>query len=138
MNKIYKIKILIICFAFFYSCSKSSEKINYLICKDSIQYWNYNMISKQRNIWFTFSFDKNGNVKKYSFYKGKRWLFEDYPNKPDLKWSVSNDSIFRFLGVSEKITKICNDTIFSVNIKSREKNIYYRVKGNLNIQQADE
>lgn len=129
-----KIKILILSFFCFCSCSDNSDKMKYLISKDSIQYWNYNMISNERNIWFTFSFDKNGNVKKYSFYKGKRWLFEDYSRKPDLKWNISDDSVFTFLGVSEKIIKISNDTMNSIDLKTKAKNSYYRVKGNLNIQ----
>ncbi|NRS90001.1 hypothetical protein HNQ02_002936 [Flavobacterium sp. 7E] len=92
------------------------------------------MVSKERSVWFTFSFDKNGNVKKYSFYKGKRWLFEDYPSKPDLKWNVSNDSVFKFLWTEDKIIKISEDTLISMDLETKEKYIYYRVKGDLNIQ----
>ncbi len=134
MIRKYYIGILILFLAVFYSCSNSSDKMKYFICKDSIQYWNYNMTNKERSVWFTFSFDKNGNVKKYSFYKGKRWLFEDYGIQPDLHWSISNDSIFNYLGSYEKVKKISDDTIYVIDLKTKEKYIYYKVKGDLNIQ----
>lgn len=134
MNKNNKIKFLALSFVFFYSCSDGSEKMKYLICKDSVQYWNYNLTSDNQNVWFTFSFDKNGKVKKYSFYKNKRWLFEDYPRKTSLEWSVTKDSIFSFMGTSDKIIKISDDVISTIDLQTKEKHIYYRVKGNLNIQ----
>lgn len=121
-------------FVFLTSCSDNSEKMKYLICKDSIQYWNYNMVSANQNVWFTFSFDKNGNVKKYSFFKGKRWIFEDYPRSGSLKWGVTGDSIFKYLESSEKIIKISDDTIYSIDLQTKEKYTYYRVKDDLNIQ----
>jgi hypothetical protein len=88
------------------------------------------MINQEQNIPITFSFDKNGNVKQYSL-KGERRLIGDYPLKPDLKWSVSSDSIFYYLGYSEKIQKIVNDTIYSIDLKTNKKYIYCRVKKNL-------
>lgn len=92
------------------------------------------MVSANQNVWFTFSFDKNGNVKKYSFFKGKRWIFEDYPRTGSLKWGVTGDSIFKYLESSEKIIKISDDTIYSIDLQTKEKYTYYRVKEDLNIQ----
>ncbi|KFF06467.1 hypothetical protein [Flavobacterium reichenbachii] len=92
------------------------------------------MINKEQNIPITFSFDKNGNVKQYSLNKGERQLIGDYTVNPDLKWSISSDSIFYYLGYSEKIQKILNDTIYSIDLKTNKKYIYYRVKENLNIK----
>lgn len=92
------------------------------------------MVSGSQNVWFTFSFDKNGNVKKYSFFKGKRWIFEDYPRTGFLKWEVTRDSIFKYLESSEKIIKISDDTICSIDLQTKEKHTYFRVKNALNIQ----
>jgi hypothetical protein len=92
------------------------------------------MISRKQNVWFTFSFDKNGVVKKYSFYKNKRWLFTDYGYNKEFKWSISKDSILEFMGTSEKIIRVSGDTLFTSNTKYKEEVKYIRVRENLNIQ----
>ena len=120
----------------FTSCSNSSEDMSYLICNDSIQYWDYNMIREEQNIWFTFSFNKNGEVVKYSYNKNKqlRWLFDDYHFQTKFTWSISNDSVLSSMGSKSKIVKITNDYILAKDLETDEKEEYFRVKGNLNIQ----
>jgi len=136
--KVYKkIKYLLLVYCLFLtSCIDNTKDLKTLICNDSIQYWNYNMIRGEQNIWFTFSFDKNGNVVKYSFNKksNKRWIFSDYGYNREFKWSVTSDSIFEFMGVREKILRFTEDTIFTVSLKDRTKSYYVRVKGDLNIE----
>ena len=92
------------------------------------------MIKGEQNVWFTFSFDKNGTVKRYSFYKNKRWLFSDYGYQKKFTWKISKDSIFEFMGRSEKIIKITCDTIYTSNIHYKKIAKYIRVRGKLNIQ----
>ena len=137
MTTIKKIKffVLLNC-CFLMSCSDNPKKLQFLICNDNIQYWDYNMIRGEQNVWFTFSFDKNGNVLKYSFNKknNKRWLFVDYGYDKEFKWSVSKDSIFKFMGNTEKIIKFSGDTLFTYNLEDKEAKKYVCVKGNLNIQ----
>lgn len=120
----------------FISCSSSSENMSYLICNDSIEYWDYNMIRNEQNIWFTFSFDKNGEVLKYSYRKDKqlRWLFNDYRFQTKFTWSISNDSVLSFMGSKSKIVEITKDYILAKDLITDEKNEYFRVKGNLNVQ----
>ncbi|MES2574081.1 MAG: hypothetical protein V4572_04005 [Bacteroidota bacterium] len=135
-NKRKKYFVLLYCF-FLMSCSDNSKKLNFLICNDSIKYWDYNMIRGEQNVWFTFSFDKNENVIKYSFNKknNKRWLFTDYGMYTErYKWNVTKDSILEFMGNTEKIIKISRDTLFTYNLKDREMKKYICVKGDLNIQ----
>ena len=130
-----RIKYFALAFCMFLmSCSDNSKKLNSLICNDSIQYWDYNMIRGEQNVWFTFSFDKNGVVKKYSFYKNKRWLFTDYGYKKEFKWSISKDSILEFMETSEKIMKVSEDTLFTKNLNYKKERKYIRIRGNLNIQ----
>lgn len=121
----------------FISCSSSSENMSNLICNDSIQYWNYNMIRDKQNVWFTFSFNKNGEVLKYSYNKNKqiRWLFNDYHFETKFTWSISNDSVLSFMGSKSKIVKITKDYIQAKDIETNEKKEYFRVKGNLNIHE---
>ena len=118
------------------SCSDNSKELKFLICNDSIEYWDYNMIRQTQNVWFTYSFDKNGTVRKYSFNKGKnkRWLFSDYGYQKEFKWEVKKDSIFTFMGTNQRIIKISKDTLLTYNLEDKKFEEYIRVKGNLNIQ----
>ena len=127
--------IILKCF-FFISCSNNSKKINFIICKDSVQYWDYNMIRGSQDVWFTYSFNKNGIVQKYSYNKetNKRWLFLDYGYEKEFKWKVTDDSILNFMDSKLKIIKISDDTIFTFNKKTKEFERYMRVRGKLNIQ----
>lgn len=135
-NKKIKCFVLLNCFLCM-SCLDNSKKLHFLISNNNIKYWNYNMIRGEQNVWFTFSFDKNGNVIKYSFNKkdNKRWLFADYGYDKEFKWSVSKDSIFKFMGNTEKIMKFSGDTLFTFNLEDKEIKKYVCVKGNLNIQE---
>jgi hypothetical protein len=137
MKAYKKMKYLLLVYCLFLtSCIDNTEKLKSLICNDSIQYWDYNMIRGKQNIWFTFSFDKNGNVIKYSFNKksNKRWIFTDYGYDSKFKWSVTSDSIFEFMGDKKKILRYTKDTIYTISLKDQDKSYYVRVKGDLNIQ----
>lgn len=82
-------------------CTNKQEELSYLICKDSIQYWNYEWPRERAEYYgFTFGFDKNGTVKKYSYNKekNKRWFFGDNRDPYNNKWSVTKDSIFKVMG----------------------------------------
>jgi hypothetical protein len=137
MDKKVKYTIFFFC-SLFINCVDNSKKLSYQICKDSIQYWNYNSIRDGQSDWFTFSFDKKGIVKKYSFYKNKRWLFSDYPGPVSNKWTVTEDSILTFLWSSVKIIKISGDTLYAIGIDDNKKEKFIRViKGDLNIQKID-
>ncbi|MHA3789522.1 hypothetical protein ACX0HA_15025 [Flavobacterium hauense] len=130
MKKIILIAIL------FCACSPKENNLKYLICKDSIQYWNYEWPRVRSEYYgFTFSFDKNGKVVKYSYDKEKniRRLFTDGIDMSKEKWSISEDSIFKFMKDSEKIIKFNEDTIFAIDLLTKQKVYYVRVKGDLNI-----
>jgi hypothetical protein len=94
------------------------------------------MIRGSQDVWFTYSFNKNGIVQKYSYNKetNKRWLFLDYGYEKEFKWKVTDDSILNFMDSKLKIIKISDDTIFTFNKKTKEFERYMRVRGKLNIQ----
>ena len=133
MTKLNIIKVLILSTIFLSACDKSND-LKDKICGNSIKYWDYNMMSRDQNVWFTFSFDKTGHVKKYSFYKNKRWLFEDYPRETSVRWTVSKDSILTFLESKNKIVNISDNFIKLIDLRTNEEYILYKAKGNLNIQ----
>lgn len=118
------------------SCTDKKKELEYLICKDDIQYWNYEWPRDRAEYYgFTFSFDKDGNVVKYSYNKEKneRRLFWDIQDPNNNKWNITEDSIFSFMGGSDKILKITPDTIYAINLKTKKKVSYIRVKGDLHI-----
>ncbi len=117
-------------------CTNKQKELQYLICKDSIQYWNYEWPRDRAQYYgFTFSLDKNGDLKKYSYSKvqNKRWEFWDIPDPSVERWSVSKDSILSIMGDKEKITRYTEDTIYTISLEDKTKSYYVRVKGNLNI-----
>lgn len=129
-------KSIILTLFIIFSCTNKQNELKYLLCKDSIQYWNYEWPRYRADYYgFTFILDKNGDVKKYSFDKveNKRRYFWDIPDPSINRWSVSKDSILSIMGVKEKIFRFTEDTIYTVNIKDKSKGYYVRVKGNLNI-----
>jgi len=129
-------KTIILSLFIFFSCANKQNELQFLLCKDSVQYWNYEWPRYRAEYYgFTFSLDKNGDVKKYSFDKveNKRRYFWDIPDPSINRWSVSKDSILSIMGVKEKIIRYTEDTIYTVNIKDKSKGYYVRVKGNLNI-----
>ncbi len=142
MNYIVKflvIQITLFALMFLIRCNNNRKSLKYLICRDSIQYWNYEWPRERAAYFgFTFSFDKDGKVKKYSFskIKNRRILFTDYHQTPDLTWSVSKDSILTFFGSSSKIVYYSEDTIIIEPFDSDKiKEMLIRVKGNLNINE---
>ncbi|WP_281631308.1 hypothetical protein [Flavobacterium luteolum] len=129
-------KVIILSLLISIGCTNKQKELEYLICKDSIQYWNYEWPRYRAQYYgFTFSFDKNGNSKKYSFgkTKNKRWEFWDIPDPSINRWSISKDSILSVMGDKQKITRYTEDTIHAINLTDKTKVYYVRVKGNLNI-----
>tara|TARA_B100001105_G_scaffold253107_1_gene246004 strand:- start:992 stop:1471 length:480 start_codon:yes stop_codon:yes gene_type:complete len=133
MQSKYIILLTILCVG----CKNTERELQYLICKDSIQYWNYEWPRDRADKFgFTFSFDKEGNVLKYSYNKqtNRRSLFSDHPVlDPSMKWNVSADSIFNLMGSSKKIVKYNQDTIYAIDLRTKQKIFYVRVKEALNI-----
>ena len=130
-----KILVLVLCISF--GCANKQKELEYLICKDSVQYWNYEWPRKRAEYYgFTFSFDKNGKLKKYSFDKveNKRRYFWDIQDPDINKWSVTKDSVLKVMGDKEKILRYTEDTIYTVSLKYKIKSYYVRVKEDLNIE----
>jgi hypothetical protein len=132
-------KMLFLMLFITFGCTNKQEELNYLICKDSIQYWNYEWPRERAEYYgFTFGFNKNGTVKKYSYNKekNKRWLFGDNRDPYNDKWSVTEDSIFKVMGDRDKIIRYTKDTIYVINIKYKIKGYYVKIKPeSLNLQQ---
>lgn len=129
-------KVIILSLLISFSCTNKQKELEYLMCKDSIQYWNYEWPRERAQYYgFTFSLDKDGNLKKYSFDKveNKRRYFWDIPDPSASRWSVSKDSILNIMGDKEKITRYTEDTIYTISLEDKTKSYYIRVKGNLNI-----
>ncbi|WP_427873479.1 hypothetical protein [Flavobacterium sp. MMS24-S5] len=123
------------------SCTNKKQELEYLICKDSIQFWNYEWPRDRSEFYsFTFSFDNEGNVVKYSYnkIKNKRIIFTDHPKQFKKKWNVTNDSIFTFFGSAKKIIRYTEDSIFVVYPETKEIGYFLRVKNKLNIQKYEE
>lgn len=115
-------------------CSSKEKELKYLICKDSIQYWNYEWARDRAAFYgFTFSFSKNGKVLKYSYNKitKKRRFFNDNYIPGLTNWKVSEDSILTFYNSTEKIIKYSEDTIYTFNIETKKKAHLVRVKDKL-------
>ncbi len=130
-------KIIILVLFISFSCTNKQKELKYLICKDSIQYWNYEWPRERAKYYgFTFSFDKSGKLKKYSYnkVKNKRWEFWDIQDPDINNWSVTKDSILKIMGDKEKIISYTEDTIQTVSLKYKTKSYYVRVKGDLNIE----
>ena len=133
MTKLNTINVLILSIIFLSACNNTID-LKDKIHGNGIKYWDYNMVGRGQNVWFTFSFDKLGFVKKYSFYKNKRWLFEDYPGPTSEIWTVSNDSILTFLESNYKIVNISDNIMELEELKTNKRHLLYKAKGKLNIQ----
>lgn len=134
-------KVLILFVLLCLSCTNKKQELEYLICRDSIQFWNYEWPRDRSEFYgFTFSFDNEGNVIKYSYNKitNKRRVFTDHPRRFTNTWNVTKDSLFTFFQSTEKIVRYTDDTIFVVYPETKEKAYYVRVKGKLNIQKTTE
>lgn len=136
MKKVLTLAVLI-CFG----CNNKQRELEYLICRDSIQYWNIEWPRDRAEYYgFTFSFDKKGNVVKYSYNKTNkfRFVFTDHPRMFKKTWNVTDDSIFTVFETPRKIIRYTDDTIFVLNPETNTKSYYVRVKGKLNILNASE
>jgi hypothetical protein len=139
MKNHIKIIMLLSCIsALLMSCSSKQNKIKYLICRDSIQYWdlvsgNGDLIKcgsglKKNSIVKSFQTDENGN----------RWVSRDCENLSAYKcevWSITKDSIFTtrladngFVLMKMKILKCSFDTIYGKNLKNRGMILFVRVR----------
>lgn len=135
-----KKSILLLILFLNFSCNSSNfeSELSNILSKDG-GYWDFEWARDDADQHgFTFRFEKNGNLSKYSFDKAKneRRLFSDYPSKEidDIwKWRVGSDTTLFFLGDSVKIKYFSNDTIvFSDKLSSKE--LLIRVKGDLIIK----
>jgi len=137
-----KTLLLTILLFVYFSCISTKEKeLSNLISGEDYQFWDYEWPRDDADQHgFTFRFDKNGNLAKYSYNKAKneRRLFSDYPSSEidDIwKWKVRGDSMIFMISDSSKIIRYNKDTIFLEKEISNKKMsiIMIRVKGNLNI-----
>lgn len=122
------------------SCSSPSDKIkDVILYNDSVGYWNYEWPRDRAEFYgFTFKFNKNGEISKYSYskVKNKRWLFSDYGKEPNLKWNITNDSIITLMSYNSKIKvkKYNSDTIWMYDKERKRNTMLIKVKGDLNIE----
>ena len=140
-NKIGKLFFLLsvngifICSLFLLSgCSQKKNKIEYLICRDSIQYWDFISNTQQKSeIDETYCFKKGGSFIRYYFGKdGNRRILTNADNEVVVgKWSISNDSIFTIDFGRIKIANYNEDTIFFG--KSKKMDMLIRVKGKIDL-----
>lgn len=122
------------------SCKNPQKEIKKTILyNDSIGYWNYEWPRDRSEFYgFTFKFDKNGKISKYSFskIKNKRWPFGGYGDiLVDYTWNISQDSILTYLGGKEKIIKYNTDTIWLYDKEMNYNSMLIKVKGDLNIEE---
>lgn len=119
------------------SCSNPKKNLEFAICKDSIQYWNYEWPHRRSEFFgFTFSFNKNGKALKYSYDKksNTRALFTDYHYSGIERWKVTKDSILTLFGSDMKITSYSENEIYCVDKITEENVKFIKVKkSNLNI-----
>jgi hypothetical protein len=119
-----------IIFVFLLSCSDSKKEIQYIICKDSLQYWDLVSYSKAKvETTLTYCFKKDGSYTMYNVSDdGLRTIMTYGSGEVAIeKWSISNDSIFTINVGKSKILKYNLDTI-----SFGESNFLIRVKGKIN------
>ena len=135
MKKLLLLSIIAISFL---SCNFKQRKMEYLICKDSIQYWDYIPDGRGASIKSGFGFNKKGIAKDFHIYeKGNRWVAKDCENSTKYeceKWSVTEDSIFTkkpsrniIYYLKMKILKCTDDTILGESLNSKGKILLIRV-----------
>lgn len=130
---------IILLFVLFSCNSLTKEKeLSDLLSGKDFQYWDYEWPREDADQHgFTFKFEENGSLTKYSYNKTKneRRIFSDYPS-PEIdniwRWKIYNDSTLILLGDTLKIIHYTKDTII-LNDKTLENEMLIRVKGNLNI-----
>lgn len=137
MIKYSSLFVLIFIFYFQIGCKSKVEKLQYLICKDSIQYWDYEWPRENaERHGFTFSFDKKGECVKYSNAKvrKKRTLFPDDFWEGRENWHFINDSILYCYTTYNKVISYSEDTIHLADLcNNLYRSMLIRVKGDLNI-----
>lgn len=122
----------------FLSCNFQQRKLKYLICKDSIQYWDCIPEEPDTLIRSGFGFNKNGIAKDFHRdQKGNRWVSSDCENSAKYdceEWSVSEDSIFTkkssgnvIYYLKMKILKCTDDTILGESMNAKGKILLIRV-----------
>ena len=137
--QILAIKNFPILFLLLVGCKSPSDKIkDVILYNDSVGYWNYEWPRDRAEFYgFTFKFNKNGKLIKYSYSKleNERRIFNDPGIWQRLEWGVSNDSIFTLMNYNSqiKITKYNQDTIWLYDKKIKRKEMLIKVEGELNI-----
>jgi hypothetical protein len=130
-------KSIIFLLIFLISCHNNNEnRLKKFICNNDKGYWNYEWPRKRADYYgFTFKFNCDGSVTKYSFSKIKKtrrkFIDNHYPGYS--KWSINNDSVLVLFDTNFKLTKVLKDTIYCIEIESKEKVKFIRVVENLNI-----
>lgn len=115
-----KIKYLFLFFLFTTSCTQKKAKLEYIICKDSVQYWKWENSYSDSIFWYISRFDSNGNFKEYWIDKfgNIRSRRDKNDHEKNYKWIVTNDSILNISNeVKSKIIKCTNDTIILESIE---------------------
>ena len=138
-------KTVLLLSIFIFSCTNKQKEIEYFLCKDSIQYWNYEW---KRNFpdefGKTFSFNKNGNLNNYLFLKnsGLRKMYkEDVENL--YKWSIHSDSILKIMDHKSNvfntyvILKYSSDSIKLVDLEYKDTSFLYLEKKKFKILLED-
>jgi hypothetical protein len=133
-----KIKYIIIFLLFAISCTQKNANLEYLICRDSVQYWRWKNYYEDSIFWDISRFDNHGNFKWYWIDKHRniRSLIDHNDKDIRFKWYVTNDSILVINNrVKYKIIKCTKDTIILKTIK-RENYIdtFYLYRQNENIK----
>lgn len=123
-------KIILHTFAilFLLSCSERTPDLNYLISKDSIQYWNYEW---KRNFpdefGKTYSFNKNGELLQYLYIKkNKKLVIYKSALRNPKTWSVVKDSSLVINGDLYKIINYNEDTIRLGNFRYKDTSLLIR------------
>lgn len=138
-----KKSILLLILFLNFSCNSSNfeSELSNILSKDG-GYWDFEWARDDADQHgFTFRFEKNGNLSKYSFNKAKneRRLFSDYPSKEidDIwKWRVGSDSLLFMITDSSKVLRYSEDTIYlEKRLNDGKLNIMLiKVKSDLNIK----
>jgi hypothetical protein len=117
-------------------CNKTKNKLEYQICKDSIQYWRWEFYDYGIKHAQIFRFDKNMFAQYYIDKDGNARQMTCGDNiVVYLKWSVSNDSVLTMNSSKSKILKWTEDTIFIGSLKKTDKSIdtVYRLDESLKV-----
>lgn len=118
------------------SCNQTKNKLEYQICKDSIQYWRWDYHYFGIKYSDIFRFDKNLVAIPYWSDKAGnvRLLTNNDGSEVSYKWSVSNDSVLTMNSSKSKILKWTKDTIFIGSVKRNNRiDTLYRLDGRIKV-----